>query len=560
MQITSTSSKPITKLFAAGFSAAGLLAAISPSAQAADTWLTTGTQDWATGSNWSGGVAPTSADVAFINTTDGSTYPIITTGAQAALEVWVGSFNGNPSRLDITGGSLAITNWFMIAPDASSNATLNQSGDSTVTVAGGNVFFIGQSGGTGTYNLSDTASLTSAKTLNVGANSTSTGNFNLSGTASLTVNNSVNIGGRGQAGDGTPTGTFNMSGGTFTSTSWFSIGESGAGGIGTFNQTGGTVNAATGAGVITNLGDRDGATGTLNVSAGTFNSTAGGFQVGNHWTGTGSSMGTINVSGTGIVNAGMSSLGLKLGVNSAAVGTVNLDGGTIQTSIVQNGAGTGTFNFNGGTLQATASNATFMTGLTNAFVKSGGAVIDTNSQDVTIDQALLTDTVSTGGGLKKIGAGTLTLTGANTYTGATTINNGTLSLEFTGGILSTTIAFNLTDSTAGQMAILNPGFSFDGTLSLGLAPVTASNSWTLFAGAEFDSGDLDSLSAVTSDLGTFINAGGGLWTLSNGSGNWSFNDNTAALSFSAVPEPGTQALVIAGLFYFLIAFRRRRCA
>jgi hypothetical protein len=50
-----------------------------------------------------------------------------------------------------------------------------------------------------------------------------------------------------------------------------------------------------------------------------------------------------------------------------------------------------------------------MTGLTNAFVKAGGAVIDTQAFNVTISQDLLTDVVSTGGGLTKQGAGTLTL-------------------------------------------------------------------------------------------------------------------------------------------------------
>src|SRR5581483_8092938 len=34
------------------------------------------------------------------------------------------------------------------------------------------------------------------------------------------------------------------------------------------------------------------------------------------------------------------------------------------------------------------------------------------------------------GALTKLGAGTLTLTNANTYTGATTVNNGTLLLDF----------------------------------------------------------------------------------------------------------------------------------
>jgi autotransporter-associated beta strand protein len=551
--------KSLTTLIAVSLFTAGLSCAVLSTAQA-QTWDGSDSQAWETAGNWSTNAVPTSSTDVFVGTTSAlPNFPVLSTGVQAAKTLWVGAFSGNPSRLDITGGSLAVTGDFQVAPDATSNATLNQSGG-TVTVAGTNTFAIGKTGGTGTYNLSDTASLTSAKTLNVGYDSTSTGNFNISGTASLTVNNSVNIGGHGAAGDGTPTGTVTMSGGTFTSTSWFSIGESGSA-TGTFNQTGGTVNAATSGGTAVNLGDRDGASGTLSVSGGTFNSTGGGISVGNHWTGSGTSTGTLNVSSTGVVNTGTAANGLKLGASgAAATGTVNLNGGTIRTAIIQKGAGTGTFNFNGGTLQATATSATFMTGLTNAFVKSGGAVIDTNGFAVTIGQALLTDAVSTGGGLTKSGTGTLTLGGANTYTGTTIVNNGTLSLASTGSILSTTIKFNLTDSTAGQMTILNSGFSFAGTLSLGLAPVTTSNSWTLFAGAQFDSGDLDSLSAVTSDLGAFTNAGSGIWNFSNGSGSWSFNDNTALLTFTAVPEPGEYALATAAMLLLLIGFRCRRRA
>ena len=51
-----------------------------------------------------------------------------------------------------------------------------------------------------------------------------------------------------------------------------------------------------------------------------------------------------------------------------------------------------------------------------------------SGNDITITQNLLTDAVSTGGGLTKDGVGSLTLTGINTYTGDTTVNEGTLSL------------------------------------------------------------------------------------------------------------------------------------
>ena len=123
---------------------------------------------------------------------------------------------------------------------------------------------------------------------------------------------------------------------------------------------------------------------------------------------------------------------------------MNLDGGTIIARNVGNpgGGSTGgnsTFNFNGGTLVASVNNGTFLQGLTNVFVKAGGAKIDTQANSITIAQSLLTDGLSTGGGLTKLGIGTLALAGTNTFTGPTTLSAGTLSLPFVadGGVPST---------------------------------------------------------------------------------------------------------------------------
>ena len=86
-------------------------------------------------------------------------------------------------------------------------------------------------------------------------------------------------------------------------------------------------------------------------------------------------------------------------------GAVHLDGGTISTPSVYGGGDTSAFHFNGGTLKARNSTTSFMTGLNTVDVESGGAVIDTNSYDIAIPQALTT--ASAGGGLTKIGAGVL---------------------------------------------------------------------------------------------------------------------------------------------------------
>ncbi|MFO1491993.1 MAG: autotransporter-associated beta strand repeat-containing protein [Kiritimatiellia bacterium] len=161
-----------------------------------------------------------------------------------------------------------------------------------------------------------------------------------------------------------------------------------------------------------------------------FNQTSGTIQL------TQRGSGTVNVSGTASVSVPGISMGWTTG---SSAGTVNLNGGslTVGAGNIAGGTGTSTFNFNGGTLKAGTSNAAFMQGFTTANVRNSGAIIDTNGFSPTIGQALLHSSIggdsATDGGLIKQGVGTLTLKGANTFTGATSVNGGTLSLDYSGG-------------------------------------------------------------------------------------------------------------------------------
>ncbi|MGD0382002.1 MAG: autotransporter-associated beta strand repeat-containing protein [Thermoguttaceae bacterium] len=141
-----------------------------------------------------------------------------------------------------------------------------------------------------------------------------------------------------------------------------------------------------------------------------------------------------------VIQDGVSDLGtsntvstLTLGGDSTS-GTINLNlGGNLTASqVIQ--SGTGTVNFNGGTITASAASADFLSGTTN-YIFSGGATVDTQSYSVTISTALAKSTGSTGisinpgGGLTKQGAGILTLTGMNSYIGATSISAGVLQAD-----------------------------------------------------------------------------------------------------------------------------------
>ena len=128
------------------------------------------------------------------------------------------------------------------------------------------------------------------------------------------------------------------------------------------------------------------------------------------------------------------------------------------------GAGTVSFNFDGGTLQKLGSSdaISFMPASVVANVMAGGAKLDTAGIDVTIEAPLLHDAGlgdSPDGGLSKSGAGTLLLAGGNTYTGDTTVTEGTLSIST--DFLADTSAVRI----AGSGAFLDLAHSLSDTVS-----------------------------------------------------------------------------------------------
>lgn len=140
---------------------------------------------------------------------------------------------------------------------------------------------------------------------------------------------------------------------------------------------------------------------------------------------------TLNVNGTSVIQTGLGK-GIDIGTGSApgnSDGIVNVSsGGTLYVSRIRKGSSNGTIYFDNGSVKVLDSTnvASFMTGLSGAYIKAGGVTFDSNGFDPVVGQNLLTDTNSLGGGLTKRGTGSLTLTATNTYTGGTVVEAGTL--------------------------------------------------------------------------------------------------------------------------------------
>lgn len=309
--------------------------------------------------------------------------------------------------------------------------------------------------------FSSASTVTSLAALNLNLTSGATKVNHSSGTLAL---GTLGFGGGGA----TRNPEYNLTGGQLDISGTFSWSN---GNNAVFNQEGGTVNhTATG---FFSVGSGSGSRGYVKVSGGTFNSSSENIRFGGSVS---NGIGYLNLSGNGIFNAnaatgtfylgnnngsghitmaGSSQLNLAsqilvvgqhgtgtatltmdggtlsapevvlggLNASSAIAATVTLNGGTVATKNIRKGAsGTNTLALNGGIVRATASTANFFTGLSPA-LGTNGLVFDTNGNDVTIAPGL-----SGSGGLIKIGDGFLSFTGTNSYTGDTTIQEGTLSL------------------------------------------------------------------------------------------------------------------------------------
>lgn len=311
-------------------------------------------------------------------------------------------------------------------------------------------------------------------------------------------------------------------------------------GVGVINDPSGALTLPVQSGVLA-LGFTSTGSGTFNLS-GTGSVVALGIYVGYQGVGVFNQTG-----GTQTLSQGGVAFGFG---GSSASGAYNLQGGTLNTYSVSFGSGSGTLNLNGGTLQANSNNPDFIDqgkpsdtinvqsgGATGS--ARGGAVIDTQTFNVTIAQPLVHDTtanaVATDGGLIKVGGGTLTFTGANTYTGPTTISAGNLSLG-SGGSLGAT------DITVGS------GATFQVTNS-GSLPATNTGGTTSSSNLTLNGTSASPATALLGGTGTLYrgtvtvgNSNGGVGVLTQSNGTLNVNPAGSVVLASVSGSTGTYNL------------------
>ncbi len=496
---------------------------------------------WNVAGNWNPAIIPnTWYYTATFGNTIGSTTATVTLDSSPTVSGLTFSNTGTSSyilaRSDTT-STLTLDNG--VAPVALSNTTASNT-IAVPVVLNSNLVISGTTGKTLTISgpVSGAAAMSfSGGSLVLSGSNTYTGGTTLSA-GQLNINNASALG----------TGPFSLSAGTIGNTTGAAITVS-------------TNNAENWNGDFTFAGANDLNLGTGNVTLGanrTVTVTSNNLTVG----------GVISGSGYSLTKAGAGTL--TLGGSNTYSGGTTLSAGQLNINNAH-ALGSGTFTISGGTIGNTSGaaitlstnnaenwNGNFTFAGTNDLNLGTGAVTMSSSRTVTVASNNLTVRGAISGSgysLTKAGAGTLTLGGANSYSGGTTLSAGQLNLNNAAalGTGALTISTGTIGNTSGAAITLSTNnaqtwsgnFTFAGAndLNLGTGAVTMNASRTVTVA----SNNLTVGGAISGSGYSLTKAGTGTLTL-GGANTYSGGTTLSAgqLNLNNAAALGTGALTISG--------------
>uniref|UniRef100_UPI002240EB12 beta strand repeat-containing protein n=1 Tax=Verrucomicrobium sp. BvORR034 TaxID=1396418 RepID=UPI002240EB12 len=425
--------------------------------------------------------------------TDGVTNLKVTGDGSWVINAASSDFNvGNtvasrPLNLDMSGlatFSANVTNFYIGSGSVQTLATVNLAKSSTVTATlirmgassdtgttSGSVVRLGQST---TFNADTIVIATGRTSMTLGFQNTATNPaFTIRGKAGGTTRANLTLGGTGSTnplmagGSSSPNGIMDLRGGTLDfMLGTFVIGNAGAAnatsggigyGLGTFSFNSGTID-------VTNLvvartqnittvtvpgSQADNVHATFNMEGGTM------------------TVGTLSIAENQDASSGVN--GNSRGVFNLTAGTLNVTGELVMGSHTSTSAGysSATLKLTGGTLTVSGNLSEGLTGDNRSTLELTGGTLDMTDGYINVDTltlqsgtlknvAQIYNGAMTVTGLVKTGTGTLILEGTNTYTGVTSVNEGTLQVGSGGStgtlgsgtasiLMGATLAFNRSD-------------------------------------------------------------------------------------------------------------------
>ncbi len=208
-------------------------------------------------------------------------------------------------------------------------------------------------------------------------------------------------------------------------------------------------------------------------------------------------------------------------------------------------------------------------------------VIDVANGSAATDAVLNGVLSGTGANLIKQGAGKLELSAVNTYSGATIVSAGSLSLGSAASLDSTSysigngatfdVSAKSSYSLAAVAVTIDVGSSTagffngpSGALTLGDALTLNFSTSTLTNGQTYNlfdygsqTGDFSSVTLSGSIVGSLALTSADTWTGTFGGYDFSFTESTGTLAIGAVPEPSTYVLLFGGAALFIAVGRKR---